>query len=80
MNEERITKIPGRTEGSFSPGTIRVLVGAGIGHLDGGVPTDVPLDSIPFEFRTPNSEYLVIYDRENLCINGYEANPENNGA
>jgi hypothetical protein len=78
VSDDRITTIASRTEGSFSPGTIRVLVGAGIGHLDGGVPTDVPLDSIPFEFRAPNSEYLAVYDRENLCIIGYEAKPENN--
>jgi hypothetical protein len=77
VTDNRITKIRARTEGSFSPGTIRVLVGVGIGHLNGGVPMDVDLESIPFEFRMPNSEYFVYYDRDILDISGYEALTEN---
>ncbi len=45
--------------GCTQPGFFRVLLGCGHGMLDGCVPCDIPVDSIPPEFRMPNSKFLI---------------------
>ena len=71
-DEVQRTKMRARTVASFSAGTIRILVGVGHGQLDGGVPFEVSADSVPADFRMPNTEFYVFYDQEELRIVGYE--------
>ena len=40
---------------------LRVLVGAGIGMMDGGVETDIPIEQVPEDLRTPNSTFGVLF-------------------
>jgi hypothetical protein len=48
----RVIYVSGRTR-------IRIVVGPGIGMLDFGIPTDIDLELVPFELRTPNTDLLV---------------------
>jgi hypothetical protein len=32
--------------------------------LDGGIPTEIPLDIVPQALRLPNSEFIVVQDRK----------------
>jgi hypothetical protein len=34
-------------------------VGPGMGMMDGGIEQDIPVDLIPEDLRTPNSEFLI---------------------
>ena len=70
-DEPHRTMIRARTAASFSPGTIRILVGADHGQLNGGVPFEVDADLVPPDCRIPNTEFYVIYDRDELQIVGY---------
>ena len=44
----------------LQPLTWRVIVGEGVGHLDGGVEQDWLDDELPFEFRRPNAVFFAI--------------------
>ncbi|HLL23954.1 MAG TPA: hypothetical protein VK427_17595 [Kofleriaceae bacterium] len=37
----------------------RVVVGVGVGHLDGGVEQDWPEADLPLEIRRPNATFFV---------------------
>jgi hypothetical protein len=39
---------------------LRVIVGVGIGMMDGGVETDLPIGQVPEDLRAPNSEFGVV--------------------
>ncbi len=44
------------------PGILQVLVGPGMGMLDGGIPTEIPMQTVPPELRTPNTEFTLVRD------------------
>lgn len=49
--------------GCLRSGWLEVIVGPGIGMLDGGIPTEIPMDLVPFNLRTPNTEFILVYDK-----------------
>lgn len=57
------TEIPGgvlcRVIGKLQPSTWRVIVGVGVGHLDGGVEQDWADDDLPLDIRKPNATFFV---------------------
>ena len=53
-----------RVIGCLRQGFLEILVGAGYGMLDGGIPTEIPLDIVPQALRLPNSEFIVVQDRK----------------
>lgn len=46
--------------GLLSPGFARVIVGPGMGHLNGGSHQDWPLDWVPENARTTNGEFCIM--------------------
>ncbi len=56
-------RIPVRVIGCFEKDTIRVIVGPGIGLLDGGSEQTWPIESVPADLRFPNSEFFLVRDR-----------------
>ena len=48
--------------GCLMPGCVDVILGQGIGMLDGGVATQLPIDLVPFSLRMPNTEFIVVLD------------------
>jgi len=61
-NRKNLSRIPARVMMSPRPGSIRVLIGPGMGMLDGGAPRDIPMEIIPPELRTPNTEFTLVRD------------------
>ena len=49
---------------SLYPGYLRVIVGYGYGHLDGGEPRDISVKNIPFDLRMPNSQFILVMNRK----------------
>lgn len=49
---------------SLHLGFLRVIVGYGYGHVDGGVETDIKSDRIPQDLRIPNSEFILVWNKE----------------
>ena len=62
--DEATIRIRARVIGCLRQGFLEILVGAGYGMLDGGVPTEIPLDIVPQALRLPNSEFIVVQDRK----------------
>lgn len=58
------SEFPARVLGPASPGFLRVIIGPGIGMLDGGLEIDLPVNQIPEDLRLPNSEFMVVQHRE----------------
>jgi hypothetical protein len=54
-----------RVIGCITPGCVDIVLGPGIGMLDGGIPTVLPFDLVPSSLRMPNSEFVVIMDPRN---------------
>jgi hypothetical protein len=48
-----------RVIASLSPGTWRVIVGPGVGMLDGGAEQDWPEEWVPPSARRPNGEFWI---------------------
>ncbi len=48
-----------RVIGCLSPGYMRVVVGPGVGQLNGGLEQDWPVEFVPAEARFPNREFRV---------------------
>jgi hypothetical protein len=48
-----------RVIGHLTPGFVRVVVGPGVGHLDGGIEQDWPLKWVPAAVRRPNGEFRI---------------------
>jgi hypothetical protein len=48
-----------RVIGVLSPGYVRVIVGPGLGMMDGGREQDYPAELIPSDLRVPNAEFFV---------------------
>ena len=55
--------VPCRVIAKLQPGTWRVIVGVGVGHLDGGVEQDWAEDDVPFDARKPNAAFWVTLAR-----------------
>ncbi len=66
-DDQNICRIHGRVVACISPGFVKVLVGPGVGLLDGGIPTDVPEHIIPADLRFPNREFILIFNRRGSC-------------
>ncbi|MCA9013758.1 MAG: hypothetical protein KDA77_00370 [Planctomycetaceae bacterium] len=65
-------KFPAKVLASLRPGYLTVYIGYGQGLADGGIPSEFPLDDIPFDLRLPNSEFTAIIDPTNGRIIGVE--------
>jgi hypothetical protein len=48
-----------RVIGCLCPGYLRVVAGPGVGHLDGGIEQDWPIDVVPVTARFPNREFRI---------------------
>ena len=48
-----------RVIGLLSPGSVRVIVGPGVGLLDGGSEREWPLEWVPASARRPNGEFRI---------------------
>jgi hypothetical protein len=48
-----------RVIGLLTPGFARVIVGPGVGMMDGGTEQDWPLEWVPPATRRPNGEFLI---------------------
>jgi hypothetical protein len=55
--------VPCRVIAKLQLRTWRVIVGVGVGHLDGGIETDRPEDDLPPEIRHPNATFFVTISR-----------------
>ncbi|WP_414518535.1 hypothetical protein [Nostoc sp. PCC 9305] len=56
--------IPVKVLGCLRPGIITVIAFPGAGMLDGGLLMELPTEIIPVELRMPNSEFIVICNRQ----------------
>ncbi|MEH2299957.1 MAG: hypothetical protein V7K88_13260 [Nostoc sp.] len=59
-----LDKIPVQVLGCLRPGIITVIAFAGVGMVDGGLPMELPTEMIPAELRMPNSEFIVVCNRQ----------------
>ncbi len=50
--------------GSLYPGFLRVIVGYGYNHIHGGVTKDISIKNIPQDLRIPNSEFILVWNKE----------------
>lgn len=65
--EEWLERIPAEVFGCLRSGELRIVVLPGNGHLNGGAHWDVPIETIPFNLRMPNTR-LWLKLNENLKI------------
>jgi hypothetical protein len=63
LSTPEVSRVRSRVIGSLQDGFVTILVGAGIGQLDGGVPTPVPLLLVPASLRMPNTELYAVVRR-----------------
>jgi len=54
-----IGTVPCRVIAKLQAKVWRVVVGVGVGHLDGGVEQDWPEADLPLEIRRPNATFFV---------------------
>lgn len=73
LSIEPVIKIQAKVLGCLRPGYLTVFLWYGVGLLDGGIPTEIPMDLVPFGLRMPNSEFSVVYDRVKGQIIAVEA-------
>ena len=55
--------VPCRVIAKLQPKTWRVIVGVGVGQLDGGIEHDWAEDDLPHEARRPNATFFVTLAR-----------------
>ncbi|WP_392531100.1 hypothetical protein [Nostoc sp. C117] len=60
-----LDKIPVQVLGCLRPGIITVIAFPGVGMVDGGLPMELPTEMIPVELRMPNSEFILVCNRQN---------------
>jgi hypothetical protein len=58
--------------GSLRANFITIILGPDFGQLDGGTPTEMPINLVPFDLRLPNGEFIVVLDRSIIRIVGVE--------
>jgi hypothetical protein len=51
--------VPCRVIAKLQPAAWRVIVGVGVGQLDGGEEMDLDEDDLPREVRRPNAEFYL---------------------
>jgi hypothetical protein len=66
-SKEWLDRVPAVVFACLFPGEIRVILLPGVGHVDGGVPLDVPLGIIPPELCMPNTR-LWLQFHEDMSI------------
>ncbi|MEH2105938.1 hypothetical protein [Nostoc sp.] len=59
-----LDQIPVQVLGCLKPGIITVIAFPGVGMLDGGLPMELPTEMIPVELRMPNSEFIVVCNKQ----------------
>jgi hypothetical protein len=64
---EWLERVPAMVFACLVPGELRITLCPGNPHANGGAPLDVPMDTIPFDLRTPNTPLWVHFD-ENWTI------------
>lgn len=60
----------------YSPrlGSLTVIVGDGVGLMDGGYPIELAASSVPDGLRMPNARFVILMERRTGRIVGIEAN------
>ena len=61
------TSVPCRVIAKLRPGVWRVIVGDGVGYLDGGVHDDWLEEELPVEVRAPNATFFVTLESCRHC-------------
>ena len=51
--------VPCRVIAKLQPTVWRVILGVGVGHLDGGTEADWSEEDLPPDLRRPNAEFFV---------------------
>ncbi|MEH2422476.1 MAG: hypothetical protein V7K48_16640 [Nostoc sp.] len=59
-----LDKIPVQALGCLRPGIIMIIAFPGVGMVDGGLPMELPTKMIPAELRMPNSEFIIVRNRQ----------------
>ena len=59
-----LDQIPVQVLGCLRSGIITVIAFPGVGMLDGGLLMELPTEIIPAELRMPNSEFIVVRNRQ----------------
>ena len=62
MGDRPPVKVPARVIGPAGPGYLRVILRPDQDHPEGDTHTDVPVETIPFDLRLPNSEFMVLLE------------------
>jgi hypothetical protein len=55
--------VPCRVIAKLQPQAWRVVVGVGIGQLDGGMEIDLDEEELPTEVRRPNAEFYITWQQ-----------------
>ena len=61
---EWLERIPATVFACLVPGEIRIILHPGVGMADGGAQYDVPIHTVPFELRMPNTLLWVQLDSD----------------
>jgi len=69
---ERQIRAVAKVIAALAPGTIDILLAAGEDMADGGIRQSLPAETVPPDLRSPNSEFIVVVDRDSLDIVGVE--------
>ena len=59
---DSLFRIRSRVIGCLRDGFITVILGPGVGMLDGGITTEIPVEAVPPDLRMPNCEFFVYRD------------------
>ncbi|MGK7952845.1 MAG: hypothetical protein AB4368_29655 [Xenococcaceae cyanobacterium] len=49
---------------SLHPGSLRVIIGYGYSHADGGIEENLKSDRIFHDLTIPNSEFILVWNQE----------------
>jgi hypothetical protein len=61
--DREIIRVLARVIGCITPGCVDVILGPDFGMLNGGVPTVLPSELVPYSLRMANTEFVVVWDR-----------------
>jgi hypothetical protein len=61
---EWLERVPAIVFGCLVSNEMRIILYPGVGLADGGAPCDVPMETIPFELRVPNTRLWVQLDED----------------
>jgi hypothetical protein len=54
--------------GCVIPGELRIVLEPGVGHVDGGVHSNIATQIVPVELRMPNSCLWIDFDAERRAV------------